>query len=111
MKELTEADFTLELTELVINTGTEDGNEIKQQILKNQEMAKQVDEAGFVLVPKASFTIMVGIVERLQKEKKQTKDFLDNSPNYEGSGTVEVKKRILPILQEILGEKKNETTD
>lgn len=46
------------------------------------------------------------IVERLKKELEETQDYLDNYPNYEGSGTVEVKKRIVPILQEILGEKK-----
>ncbi len=44
MKELTKADFTLELTELVINTGMEDGNEIQEQILKNQEKAKNWDK-------------------------------------------------------------------
>jgi hypothetical protein len=44
------------------------------------------------------------IVERLKKELEETQDYLDNYPNYEGSGTVEVKKRIVPILQTILGE-------
>ena len=46
------------------------------------------------------------IVERLKKELEETQDYLDNYPNYEGSGTVEFKKRKVPILQEILGEKK-----
>ncbi len=44
------------------------------------------------------------IVERLKKELEETQDYLDNYPNYEGSGTVEVKKRIVPILQHIIGE-------
>jgi len=46
------------------------------------------------------------IVESLKKELRETEDYLNNYPNYEGSGTVEVKKRVVIILQKILEGKK-----
>jgi len=48
----------------------------------------------------------LAVQDRLKKELSETEEYLNNYPQYEGSGTVEVKKRILPILQKILGKKK-----
>ncbi len=46
------------------------------------------------------------IVERLKKRIGALEDFRDHAPQFEGSGTVEVNKRLLIQLQEILGEEK-----
>ncbi len=46
------------------------------------------------------------IIKRLKKRIGELEDFRDHAPQYEGSGTVEVNKRLLIQLQEIMGEKK-----
>ncbi len=48
----------------------------------------------------------LAVEDRLKKELRETEDYLNNYPNYEGSGTVEVKKRVVIILQKILEGKK-----
>ena len=44
------------------------------EILKNQELAKQIEEAGFRLVTERDFVIMVGIIERLKKRIPELRD-------------------------------------
>ncbi len=74
-----------------------DNEKLKEQIFKWKEDAEQ-----WKIYLSGGLNNLFEIVERLKKELEETQDYLDNYPNYEGSGTVEVKKRIVPILQEIL---------
>ena len=109
MKPLTEDDFgEADSVWMIIKRPLSELGEIRDQILKNQELAKQVDESGFRLVTERDCVIMVGIIERLKKRIGELKDFRDNAPQYEGSGTVEVNKRLLIQLQEIMGVKEKE---
>ena len=90
MKPLTEDDFTLELTELIIHTGVENGDEIKQQILKNQEDAefgrnwKQFLEDNPMII--REYPEFSKIVEQIKKRIKELRYQLDHTqPDYKRS--------------------------
>jgi len=111
MKPLTKDDFHKwddeYPNELMIDS--DNPKELADQILKNQEDAefgrnwKQFLEDNPMII--REYPEFSKIIERLKKRLGELKDFRDNAPQYEGSGTVEVNKRLLIQLQEILGEK------
>ena len=76
------------------------------QILKDQEIAKFLKGRESIMTYEKEAEEAKQIVKSLKKRIGELEDFRDNTPQYEGSGTVEVNKRLLIQLQEILRGKK-----